>query len=66
VHDHHRPLAGAGTFVGSRSASVDTVLGKYGEDADTYGFPQFCEYVLQVCPFPSVSPTGSPLFPTRQ
>ena len=33
------PLDGVGTFVGSRSASVDTVLGKFAEDLDNYGFP---------------------------
>ena len=41
------PLDGVGTFVGSRSASVDTVLGKFAEDLDNYGFPNVCQLAQQ-------------------
>lgn len=40
------PLKGTGTFVGSRSASVDTTLTPMGEDANSYGFPALCEFIL--------------------
>ena len=36
------PIAGVGTFVGSRSSSVDTSFGNDGSDASDYGFPTLC------------------------
>jgi hypothetical protein len=39
---------GVRTFVGSRSASVDTSLSDLGEDANKYGFPSVSSYVINL------------------
>ena len=41
------PLSATGTFVSSRSSTVDTTFGSMGEDANSYGFPTLCGYIDQ-------------------